>query len=77
MRSGLADLAENVRHETTGAETANELYNICAYHFLSWFGFRIVFSRFEFRLTEETAGWTSRRREYPLPAQRGEGQGEG
>src|SRR5712671_4861123 len=25
-------------------------------------------------LTEETAGWSTRRREYPLPAQRGEGE---
>ena len=25
----------------------------------------------------ETVGWTTRRREYPLPAQRAEGEGEG
>src|SRR6266496_996425 len=28
-------------------------------------------------ITEETVGWVTRRREYPLPAQRGERQGEG
>src|SRR5881392_2476620 len=27
--------------------------------------------------TEESVGWTTRRHEYPLPAKRGEGQGEG